>query len=76
MEPKYLLNGGTAYLAPEPGGKICRNRKNKKGDTILIVEAMKTMDHVSYPVDGVIKKFWRWSTSKFGQTIAILISNI
>ena len=49
---------GTAYLAPEPGGTkfIEIGKKIKKGDTILIVEAMKTMNHVHSPSDGVIKE--------------------
>ena len=46
---------GTAYLAPEPGGKKFaeKGRKIKKGDTIMIVEAMKTMNHVPCPMDGL-----------------------
>jgi len=49
---------GTAYLAPEPGAKpfIELGKKIKKGDTIMIVEAMKTMNHVPATLDGVIKK--------------------
>ena len=49
---------GTAYLAPEPGGKkfIEIGKKIKKGDTIMIVEAMKTMNHVPSSSDGVVKK--------------------
>ena len=49
---------GTAYLAPEPGGKkfVEVGKKIKKGDTIMIVEAMKTMNHVPSPVTGTIKK--------------------
>ena len=49
---------GTAYLAPEPGGKkfIEIGKKIKKGETILIVEAMKTMNHVPSNSDGVVKK--------------------
>ena len=48
---------GTAYLAPEPGGKkfIEIGKKVKKGDTLMIVEAMKTMNHVPSPYDGVVK---------------------
>ena len=50
---------GTAYLAPEPGGKkfIEVGQKIKKGDTVMIVEAMKTMNHVPSPIDGVVKRF-------------------
>ena len=49
---------GTAYLSPEPGAKpfVSVGKKIKKGDTIMIVEAMKTMNHVPSTMDGVIKK--------------------
>ena len=49
---------GTAYLAPEPGGKnfVEIGQKIKKGQTIMIVEAMKTMNHVPSTHDGVISK--------------------
>jgi len=49
---------GTAYLAPEPGGKkfIEVGKKIKKGDTIIIVEAMKTMNHVPSTSNGVVKE--------------------
>ena len=49
---------GTAYLSPEPGAKpfIVAGKKIKKGETIMIVEAMKTMNHVPSSLDGVIKK--------------------
>ena len=49
---------GTAYLAPEPGGKkfIEIGKKVKKGETLMIVEAMKTMNHVPSPLDGVVKE--------------------
>ena len=49
---------GTAYLAPEPGGKkfVEVGQKIKKGQTIMIVEAMKTMNHVPSTLDGVVKK--------------------
>ena len=67
---------GTAYLAPEPGGKkFAENgRKIKKGDTIMIVEAMKTMNHVPCPIDGTIKEICveDGQPVEFGQTIAIL----
>ena len=51
---------GTAYLAPEPGGKkfIEIGKKIKKGDTLLIVEAMKTMNHIPSSSDGVVKKIY------------------
>ena len=49
---------GTAYLAPEPGGKkfVEVGQKIKKGQTIVIVEAMKTMNHVPSTQDGVVNK--------------------
>ena len=67
---------GTAYLAPEPGGKkfIDIGQKIKKGATVMIVEAMKTMNHVPSPLDGVIKEISveDGQPVEFGQTIAIL----
>ena len=49
---------GTAYLAPETDGKkfVEVGKKIKKGDTIMIVEAMKTMNHVPSPKDGSVKE--------------------
>ena len=49
---------GTAYLSSEPGAKpfVSVGKKIKKGDTVMIVEAMKTMNHVPSPTNGVIKK--------------------
>ena len=49
---------GTAYLAPEPGAKkfVDIGKKIKKGDTVMIVEAMKTMNHVPSTKDGIVKK--------------------
>ena len=49
---------GTAYLAPEPGGKkfVEVGQKIKKGQTIIIVEAMKTMNHVPSTMDGTVSK--------------------
>ena len=67
---------GTAYLAPEPGGKkfIEIGQKIKKGDTVMIVEAMKTMNHVPSPIDGVVKEInvEDGQPLEFGQTIATL----
>ena len=67
---------GTAYLAPEPGGKkfIDINQKIKKGDTVMIVEAMKTMNHIPSPNDGVVVDICveDGQPVEFGQTIAIL----
>ena len=49
---------GTPYLAPEPGGKkfVEVGKKIKKGDTVMIIEAMKTMNHVPSTSDGVVKE--------------------
>tara|TARA_Y100000992_G_scaffold247194_1_gene178658 strand:+ start:627 stop:1043 length:417 start_codon:yes stop_codon:yes gene_type:complete len=67
---------GTAYLAPEPGGKkfVELGKKIKKGDTIMIVEAMKTMNHVPSTKDGVIKKIVveDGQPVEYGQTLVIL----
>ena len=67
---------GTAYLAPEPGAKKFSEigKKVKKGDTIVIIEAMKTMNHVPSPLDGIIKEICveDGSPIEFGQTIIIL----
>ena len=67
---------GTAYLAPEPGGKkfIEIGQKIKKGDTVMIVEAMKTMNHVPSPLDGIVKEISveDGQPVEFGQTIATL----
>ena len=67
---------GTAYLAPEPGGKkfVEVGKKINKGDTIMIVEAMKTMNHVPSPMDGVVKEISveDGQPVEFGQTIATL----
>ncbi len=67
---------GTAYLAPEPGGKKFTEvgKKIKKGDTVMIVEAMKTMNHVPSPFDGVVKEVCveDGSPVEFDQIIAIV----
>ena len=67
---------GTAYLAPEPGGKkfVEIGKKINKGDTIMIVEAMKTMNHVPSTADGVVKEICveDGQPVEFGQTIIIL----
>ena len=67
---------GTAYHAPEPGAKKFAEigKKIKKGDTIMIVEAMKTMNHVPSTADGVIKEICvdDGQPVEFGQTIIIL----
>ena len=67
---------GTAYHAPEPGAKkfVEVGKKIKKGDTLMIVEAMKTMNHVPSTSDGVVKKICvaDGQPVEFGQTIVIL----
>ena len=67
---------GTAYHAPEPGAKkfVEIGKKIKKGDTIMIVEAMKTMNHVPSTSDGIVKKVCveDGQPVEFGQTIIIL----
>ena len=64
---------GTAYHAPEPGAKkfVEVGKKIKKGDTIMIVEAMKTMNHVPSTSDGVVKEMCveDGHPVEFGQTI-------
>ena len=67
---------GTAYHAPEPGAKkfVEIGKKIKKGDTIMIVEAMKTMNHVPSTADGIVKEICveDGHPVEFGQTIIIL----
>ena len=67
---------GTAYLAPEPSAKkfVEVGQKIKKGQTIMIVEAMKTMNHVPSTADGVVKKVLvqDGQAVEFGQTLLLL----
>ena len=67
---------GTAYHSPEPGAKkfVEVGKKIKKGDTIMIVEAMKTMNHVPSTADGIVKEICveDGHPVEFGQTIIIL----
>ena len=67
---------GTAYHAPEPGAKkfVEVGKKIKKGDTIMIVEAMKTMNHVPSTQDGVVKEICieDGHPVEFGQTLILL----
>ena len=67
---------GTAYHAPEPGAKkfVEIGKKIKKGDTVMIVEAMKTMNHVPSTSDGIVKEICvsDGQPVEFGQTIIIL----
>ncbi len=67
---------GTAYLSPEPGAKkfVEVGSQIKKGQTVIIVEAMKTMNHVPSTADGVVKKILvqDGQAVEFGQTLLIL----
>ena len=67
---------GTAYHAPEPGAKkfVEVGKKIKKGDTVMIIEAMKTMNHVPSTADGIVKEICvnDGQPVEFGQTIIIL----
>ena len=67
---------GTAYHAPEPGAKkfVEVGKKIKKGDTVMIVEAMKTMNHVPSPIDGTVKEISveDGQPVEFGQTIVLI----
>jgi len=67
---------GTAYHAPEPGAKkfVEVGKKVKKGDTIMIVEAMKTMNHVPSTSDGIVKEISvaDGQPVEFGQVLIIL----
>ena len=78
-DPNSLIKSpivGTAYLSPEPGAKkfVEIGKKIKKGETIMIVEAMKTMNHVPSTKDGVVKKVCveDGQPVEFGQTIIVL----
>ena len=78
-DPKTVIKSpivGTAYLSPEPGAKpfVSVGKKIKKGETLLIVEAMKTMNHVPSTVEGVVKKICveDGQPVEFGQTIIVL----
>ena len=67
---------GTAYLAPEPGAKkfVETGKKIKKGDTVMIVEAMKTMNHVPSPKDGLVKSInvEDGQPVEYGQTLVVI----
>ena len=67
---------GTAYLAPEPGAKkfVEVGKKIKKGDTVIIVEAMKTMNHIPSSQDGTVKKICveDGQPVEFGQKLIVL----
>ena len=77
--PKKIVKSpivGTAYLAPEPGAKkfVDVGKKIKKGDTVIIVEAMKTMNHIPSSQDGTVKKICveDGQPVEFGQNLIIL----
>ena len=77
--PKSVIKSpivGTAYLAPQPGAKpfVSVGKKIKKGETVIIVEAMKTMNHVPSSLEGIVKKVCveDGQPVEFGQTIIIL----
>ena len=67
---------GTAYLSSEPGAKpfVSVGKKIKKGDTVMIIEAMKTMNHVPSPINGTIKKICieDGQPIEFGQVLVLL----
>ena len=67
---------GTAYLAPEPGAKkfVEIGKKIKKGDNVMIVEAMKTMNHIPSTSDGVVKEVCveDGQPIEFGQKLVVL----
>ena len=78
-DPKTVIKSpivGTAYLSPEPGAKpfVSVGKKIKKGDTVMIVEAMKTMNHVPSPINGTIKKICieDGQPVEFGQVLVLL----
>ena len=78
-DPKTVIKSpivGTAYLSPDPGAKpfVSVGKKIKKGETLLIVEAMKTMNHVPSTADGIIKEICveDGQPVEYGQTIIIV----
>ena len=77
--PKEVVKSpivGTAYLASEPGAKpfVTVGQKIKKGDTVMIVEAMKTMNHVPSTIEGIVKKISveDGQPVEFGQVLIII----
>ena len=78
-DPKAVIKSpivGTAYLSSQPGAKpfVSIGKKIKKGDTVMIVEAMKTMNHVPSPINGTIKKICieDGQPVEFGQVLVLL----
>jgi acetyl-CoA carboxylase biotin carboxyl carrier protein len=79
VDPKAVIKSpivGTAYLSPQPGAKpfVSVGKKIKKGDTVMIVEAMKTMNHVPSTLNGTIKKICieDGQPVEFGQVLVML----
>ena len=79
VEPTKVIKSpivGTAYLSPQPGAKpfVSVGKKIKKGDTVMIIEAMKTMNHVPSPINGTIKKICieDGQPIEFGQVLVLL----
>jgi acetyl-CoA carboxylase biotin carboxyl carrier protein len=67
---------GTAYHSPEPGAKkfVEVGKKIKKGETVMIIEAMKTMNHIPSTADGIVKEICvgDGQAVEYGQTIIIV----
>ena len=78
-DPKAVIKSpivGTVYLSQEPGAKPFASvgKKIKKGDTVMIIEAMKTMNHVPSPINGTIKKICieDGQPVEYGQVLVLL----
>ena len=69
---------GTAYHAPEPGAKKFAEvgKKIKKGETVMIVEAMKTMNHVPSTADGIIKKISEYEICHSKKLLNLFVSPV
>ena len=79
VEPTKVIKSpivGTAYLSPQPGAKpfVSVGKKIKKGDTVMIIEAMKTMNHVPSPISGTVKKICieDGQPAEYGQVLVVL----
>ena len=78
-DSKAVINSrlvGAAYLSPEQGAKpfVSVGIKIKKGDTVMIIDAMKTMNHVPSPINGTIKKICieDGQPVEYGQVLVLL----